>query len=70
MRGKNHKSFSVYGEINPLHLPELLTLAGHHHGQGELYVALKSLIAGLISTLNRKQCLQQQRVFYRTKIAE
>jgi len=59
---------SLYSEINPLYLPEVLALAGRHHGQGELYVALKSSIAGVISTVNRKQCLQQQRAYHKAKL--
>ncbi len=61
---------SLYSEINPLYLPEVIALAGRHHGQGELYVALKSSIAGVISTVNRKQCLQQQRAHHEAIIAE
>jgi len=61
---------SFYSEINPLHLPEVLALAGRHHGQGELYVALKSSIAGVISTVNRKQWLQQQKAHHNAIIAE
>ena len=53
---------SLYSEINPLHLPEVLSLVDQHHGQGELYVALKSSIAGVISTVNRKQCLTTAKV--------
>mmetsp|Transcript_34445 Transcript_34445/g.50725 ORF Transcript_34445/g.50725 Transcript_34445/m.50725 type:complete len:457 (-) Transcript_34445:66-1436(-) len=67
LQGVNH---SLYSEINPLHLPEVLALIGRRHGQGELYVALRSSIAGVISTVNRKQCLQQQRAYFRAKIAE
>ena len=63
-------NYSLYSEINPLHLPEVLALVGQRHGQGELYVALRSSIAGVISTVNRKQCLQQQRAHFRAKIAE
>eukprot|EP00984_Skeletonema_dohrnii_P014258 scaffold5971_cov111-Skeletonema_dohrnii-CCMP3373.AAC.3 len=66
LQGIDH---SVYSEIDPLHLPEVLSLVGQRHGQGELYVALRSSIAGVISTVNRKQCLQQQRSYYRAKIA-
>ena len=54
-------SQSLHSEINPLHLPEVLALAGLYHGQGELYKALKTSIAGLITIVNRKQCLLQQR---------
>ena len=50
---------SVFSEIDPLHLPEVLALVGRRHGQGELYVTLKSSIAGVISTVNRKECLKQ-----------
>ncbi len=46
---------SLYSEINPLHLPEVLALVSEAHGQSELYIALKSSIAGVISTVNRKQ---------------
>eukprot|EP00985_Skeletonema_marinoi_P013893 scaffold6989_cov118-Skeletonema_marinoi.AAC.1 len=59
---------SLFSEINPLHLPEVLSLIGRHHGQGELYVALKSSIAGVVSTVNRKQCLQQQRAYHKAKL--
>ena len=48
-------SQSLYSEINPLHLPEVLALVARHHGQGELYVALRSSIAGVISTVSRKE---------------
>ena len=51
---------SVFSEIDPLHLPEVLALVGRHHGQGELYIALKSSITGVISTVNRKECLKQR----------
>mmetsp|Transcript_20019 Transcript_20019/g.40140 ORF Transcript_20019/g.40140 Transcript_20019/m.40140 type:complete len:393 (+) Transcript_20019:35-1213(+) len=52
----------VYGDISPLHLPEVLSSIGRSHGQGELYNALKSSIAGVISTVNMKKCIQQLRV--------
>ncbi len=64
IQGVNH---SFYSEINPLHLPEVLALVGRCHRQGELYVALKTSIADLISTVNRKECLKQQRDYYLAK---
>ncbi len=67
LQGVNH---SLYSEVNPLHLPEVLSLVGNNHGQGELYVALKSSIAGVISTVNRKECLKQQRGYHNAIIAE
>ena len=61
---------SIYSEIDPLHLPEVLVLVGNHHGQGELFVALRSSIAGVISTVNKRQFLEQERLHFRAKIAE
>lgn len=61
---------SVYGEIDPLHLPEILSLIGRTHDQDELYVALKTSVMGLFSTVNKKKCIQQQREYYLAKIAE
>ena len=65
--GVNH---SLYSEINPLHLPEVLSLVGHSHGQGELYVALKASIAGVTSTVNRKQCIEEQMAYHAAKLEE
>ena len=61
-------SQSLYSEINPLHLPEVLVLVSRHHGQGELFIALKSSIAGVISTVNRKECLKQQRAVLKARL--
>jgi hypothetical protein len=61
---------SVYSEIDPLHLPEVLSLIDRRHGQGELYVALLSSIMTLFSTVNREKCIQQQREYYEAKIVE
>ena len=60
----------VYGDISPLHLHEVLSSIGRSHGQGELYNALKSSIAGVISTVNMKKCIQQLRDYHEAKIAE
>ena len=61
---------SVYSQINPLHLPEVLSIIGQAHGQGELYFALKSTMAALFSTSNRKERLLQQREYHAAKEAE
>jgi Ran GTPase-activating protein (RanGAP) involved in mRNA processing and transport len=61
---------SVYSEIDPLHLPEVLSLIGQNLGQEELFVALKSTIMGLLSTADLKKCIQQERDLYVAKIAE
>jgi len=67
LQGVNH---SVYSEINPLHLPEVLALVGHHNGHGELYHALKSSIAELFSMVNMKQCIQNEAAYHAAKIDE
>ncbi len=69
LQGVRH---SVYSEIDPLHLPEVLALVGDYHRPDpeELYVALKSSIAGLLSTVNKKQFLKQQWEYHKTMMAE
>ena len=61
---------SLYSEISSLHLPEVFALVCRYHGQGELYVALKSSVVGIISIVNRMQCLLQQRAHHEAAIAE
>ena len=71
LQGVNRSLYSEINHgINPLHLPEILSLVGQNHGQKELYAALKSSVAGLISTVNRKQCIQERRDYYAAKVAE
>jgi hypothetical protein len=61
---------SVYSGIDPLHLPEVLSLIGRRHGQGDLYGALSSSIMTLFSTVNRKKCIQQERDYHAKMIAK
>jgi hypothetical protein len=61
---------SVYIEIDPLHLPEILSLVDEKHGQRELYVALKSSIVTLFSTVNEKKCIEQEREYHVVRAAE
>lgn len=51
---------SVYSDIDPRFLPEYLAEVDEFHGQGELYIALKSVMSVLVSTVNRKECIRQQ----------
>ena len=67
IQGINH---SVYNEIDPLHLPEVLSLIGQNLGQGNLFVALKSTIMGLLSTEDLKRCIQQERDKYAAILAK
>eukprot|EP00984_Skeletonema_dohrnii_P015595 scaffold6773_cov115-Skeletonema_dohrnii-CCMP3373.AAC.5 len=61
---------SLYSEIDPLHLPEVLSLIAQRHGQGELYAAVVSTIMTLFSTMNREKCIQQERDYHAAKAAE
>jgi hypothetical protein len=61
---------SLYSEIDTLHLPEVLALVGKSHGHSEFFLALQSSVTGLISTVNKKQCIQQQRDYHLAKAAE
>ena len=68
---------SVYSEIDPLHLPEVLSLLGRRRGRGrlsefrgELYFALKSTVVGLFSMVNMKQCIQNETASRVAKIDE
>jgi hypothetical protein len=61
---------SLYSELNPLHLPEVLALVGRHHGHGELHAALKSSIAMLFSTVNREECVKQLMEYHTAIIKE
>jgi len=61
---------SHYSEIDPLYIPEVLALINQNHDRSELYVALKSSIMILFSTVNRKKCIQQQREYHVAHIAE
>ena len=67
LQGVDH---SVYSEIDPLHLPEVLSLIGRHHGQGELYMALLSSIMTILSTVNVMECIQQERAYHVAIAAE
>ena len=55
---------SIYSEIIPIHLPEVLSLVGHRHGQGELFAALKSSIVELMSIGNRKKQMKEARDYH------
>ena len=52
---------SLYSEIDSLHLQEVLSLVSSRHGQGELFVALKSSIERVMTMVNRRLYLQQRR---------
>eukprot|EP00984_Skeletonema_dohrnii_P000881 scaffold274_cov78-Skeletonema_dohrnii-CCMP3373.AAC.2 len=67
LQGVDH---SVFSDIDPLHLPEVLSLIGERHDCEELYLALKASIMTLFSTMNREKCIQQKMEYHAAKSAE
>ncbi len=67
LQGVHH---SVFSDIDPIYLPEILSLIGERHGRNKLYTALSSSIVTLFSTINRKKCVQQQMDSHAAIIAE
>ena len=67
LQGVDH---SVHRDIDPLHLPEVLSLIGRHHGCEELYLALSSSVMALFSTVNMKKCIQQERAYHTIRAVE
>ena len=67
IQGVNH---SVYNEIDPLHLPEVLSSIGERHGHNELFTALSSSIMTLFSTMSRKKCIKQEMEYHAMKASE
>eukprot|EP00984_Skeletonema_dohrnii_P003705 scaffold1279_cov124-Skeletonema_dohrnii-CCMP3373.AAC.6 len=57
----------IHSQLNSIKRRNLAALLGVD-GEGELYVALRSSIVALFSTVDRKQCLQQQRAYHMAKL--
>ena len=68
LQGVEQSNAALYKHIDPLILPEVLSLVGRIHRQGELFVALLSSIAGIISTVNREEYLEEQKAFHEAKL--
>ena len=70
LQGIDKSNAAFYGEFNPLHLPEILALIANRNGHGlpELYVALKSSIAALFSTVDKLKCLEQKLAFHQGRV--
>jgi hypothetical protein len=67
LQGVEQCNATLFGQINPLHLPEVLSLIIKFHGQGELYTSLRSSIVALLSTVDREMCLQQDLSYHMVK---
>ena len=60
---------SVYGEIDTLYLPEVLSLISKCNGEKELFSALKSTMTGLLSRIDMKMCIKKQMSRHEAAIA-
>ena len=60
----------MFNEIDPLLLPEVLSLIGRRHGQRELHFGLLQSIMSLLSTVNVTECMKQERAYHAAKVAE
>jgi Ran GTPase-activating protein (RanGAP) involved in mRNA processing and transport len=69
LQGIEISDAALYSEFDPLCLPEVLALVGQTHGLAELYMALKSSIATLFSTVNRIKCLEQEMAYHQARAA-
>mmetsp|Transcript_27812 Transcript_27812/g.40776 ORF Transcript_27812/g.40776 Transcript_27812/m.40776 type:complete len:439 (+) Transcript_27812:103-1419(+) len=68
LQGVEQSNAALYKHVDPFILPEVLSLVGRIHGRGELFVALLSSIAGIISTVNREKYLEEQKAFHEAKL--
>ena len=61
---------SIFAEIEPILLPEVLALVGGKHGQNELYQMLLGTAPDLVSIVNRKAVIKQQIADHLDKVRE
>ena len=59
-QGIEYEYSSIFSEIDPLVLPDVLALVGREHGQTELYRMLVASVSDLESTMNRKAIIKQK----------
>ena len=70
LQGAERANDAVYNEIDPLHLPEVLSMVGRAHGLSEFHVAIKSSMAVLVSTVDKEIFIQQKRDYHAARVAE
>ena len=70
LQGIERSNATLYSELDPLCLPEVLALVGRSHGLAELHVAVKSSIAMLFSTVDRIKCLEQEMSYHEARVAK
>ena len=60
LQGIEYCFSSIFSEVDPLVLPDVLSLVSREHGQTELYRMLVNSVSDLFSTVNRKVVLNQK----------
>ena len=60
LQGIEYCYSSIFAEIDPLVLPDVLALVGREHGQTELFRMLVNSVSDLFSTVNRKMIVKQK----------
>ena len=60
LQGVEYSYGSIFADIEPFVLPEVLSLVGARHGQNELYRTLNATAPDLVSIVNRKVAIQEK----------
>ena len=69
LQGVDYSYESIFANIEPVLLPEVLALTGGKHGQNEFYRMLLATAPDLLSIVNRKAVIKQQMAVNSAKIA-
>ena len=61
MQGIDYTSIgSLFADINPKLLPDILSLIGENHSQSELYTALIQMVPNLLSCIDRNAMIKDE----------
>ena len=71
MQGIEYTSIgSLFADINPKLLPDILALIGGNHGQSELYTALIQMVPDLLSCIDRNAMIKNEMTRNSLQMAE
>ena len=71
MQGIEYTSIgSLFADINPKLLPDILALIGGNHGQSELYTALIQMVPDLLSCIDRNAMIKDEMARNSSQMAE
>ena len=69
LQGVDYSYGSIFADIDPILLPEVLALVGGRHDQRELYRMLLATAPDLVSIVNRKGVLLQRKAEIKSRVA-